>query len=129
MCDGGAPFNVCYRGAVTRMTRSQVSRTGEGKQMKPQLNCSDVKRLPRGPPRQTGPSSGAPLRCHLGAEQLLPLDLSSGVLRSDSFSLAPPGAKADRSQAPPSVVVSDENRSVSQSFINNCLFQHCRQLY
>lgn len=37
----------------------QVSGTGEGKQMKPQLKCSDVERLPRGPPRQTGPPSGA----------------------------------------------------------------------
>lgn len=51
MCDGGgAPLNVCYKGAVARMTRPQVSGTGEGKQMKPQLNCSDRRGRPPGAP-------------------------------------------------------------------------------
>lgn len=132
MCDGArrtpfTTFNLCYKGAVTGMTGSQATRSGEHVKMEPQKNASvqerraDLALVLRG--AATRPS-GAP-------------DTAAGVDASprsvDLISWKPPrprvasvhvcGTRADAEDAwLPSLLISDEKRSFSQSFINNCLF-------
>lgn len=146
-------FNLCYKGAVTGMTYSQVTGTGKGKQT-PTWKLSHKNRTVQIWSTFLGavaPTDRLDLplilccdaTCGSGVAwkttQLLVLDLSSRVFRSDQFSLLSPGnhrvlesihseRQMCRNKADleikwlPSLVISDENCSFSQWFINNCLF-------